>query len=180
MTVQDAGPLAARNALLYSGGSRLGGVSPPSADPLSALGLPVGAALLLNGEMSQRQLGVRLAALTPKGMLMFLEGELGAGKTTFSQGLAQGLGFTGLVSSPTYALIQEYPTPLGMLLHVDAYRVRHPQELYEMDLERLVETARLSLIEWGEAFYDDFPAAPVLRLSHLEGQPDVRQMLRVR
>ncbi|WP_407539702.1 tRNA (adenosine(37)-N6)-threonylcarbamoyltransferase complex ATPase subunit type 1 TsaE [Deinococcus radiomollis] len=155
-------------------------MSLPSADPLSVLGLPVGAALLLNGETSQRQLGRRLAPLTPPGMLLFLEGELGAGKTTFSQGLALGLGFTDLVSSPTYALMQEYPTPQGRLLHVDAYRVRHPQELYEMDLERLVETARLSLIEWGESFYDDFPQAPVLRLEHVAGQPDVRQMLRVR
>ncbi|WP_456831155.1 tRNA (adenosine(37)-N6)-threonylcarbamoyltransferase complex ATPase subunit type 1 TsaE [Deinococcus sp. UYEF24] len=151
-----------------------------SADPLSALGLPVGAARLLSGEASQRQLGLDLAALTPPGTLIFLEGELGVGKTTFTQGLAQGLGFTGLVSSPTYALMQEYPTPLGLLLHVDAYRVRHPQELYEMDLERLISEARLSLIEWGEAFYPDFPEAPVLRLSHLDGQPEARQMLRIR
>ncbi len=155
-------------------------MSLPSADPLTVLGLPVGAVRLLRGETSQRQLGLELAALTPPGMLIFLEGELGVGKTTFAQGLAQGLGFMGLVSSPTYALMQEYPTPQGLLLHVDAYRVRHPQELYEMDLERLLSEARLSLIEWGEAFYDDFPAAPLLRLSHLDGQPGARQMLRIR
>ncbi|WP_424951469.1 tRNA (adenosine(37)-N6)-threonylcarbamoyltransferase complex ATPase subunit type 1 TsaE [Deinococcus sp.] len=153
-------------------------VSP--ADPLAALGLPVGGSLLLTGEEEQRALGRRLATSLPPGTLLFLEGELGAGKTTFSQGLAAGLGFTGLVSSPTYALMQEYPTPQGLLLHVDAYRVRHPQELYEMDFERLVSEARLSLIEWGEGFYDDFPAVPVLRLEHLEGQPEVRRMLRVR
>jgi len=151
-----------------------------TSDPFSRLGLPVGAALLLGGEDAQRRLGRELAPLLPPGTLLFLEGELGAGKTTFSQGLAQGLGFAGLVSSPTYALMQEYPTPAGTLLHVDAYRVRHPQELYEMDLERLVSEARLSLIEWGEAFYDDFPQASVLRLEHLEGQPDARRMLRLR
>ncbi len=151
-----------------------------SDDPFAAVGLHPGAPLLLPGEHEQRALGRRLAPLLPAGAVVFLEGELGAGKTTFSQGLALGLGFTGLVSSPTYALMQEYPTPGGTLLHIDAYRVRHPQELYEMDLERLAETARLSLIEWGEAFYDDFPAATLLRLEHVEGQPDVRRMVRVR
>ena len=149
-------------------------------DPFAAVGLHLGVPLLLKGEHEQRELGRRLAPLLPAGAVIFLEGELGAGKTTFSQGLAQGLGFGGLVSSPTYALMQEYPVPGGTLLHVDAYRVRHPQELYEMDLERLAESARLSLIEWGEAFYDDFPAAALLRLEHIEGQPEERRMLRLR
>jgi tRNA threonylcarbamoyladenosine biosynthesis protein TsaE len=150
---------------------------PSSPDPV---GLPLSVPLLLAGEHEQRELGRRLAPLLPVGAVVFLEGELGAGKTTFSQGLAQGLGFGGLVSSPTYALMQEYPTPQGTLLHLDAYRVRHPQELYEMDLERMVETARLSLIEWGELYYDDFPQAALLRLEHVEGKPDLRQMRRVR
>lgn len=147
---------------------------------LTLPGLQTDVPLRLTGETEQRDLGGRLAPLLPSGTLIFLEGELGAGKTTFAQGLARGLGFTGLVSSPTYALMQEYPTPQGLLLHVDAYRVRHPQELYEMDLGRLISGARLTLIEWGEAFYSDFPSAPVLRLSHLDGEPGARQMLRVR
>ena len=149
-------------------------------DPFGAVGLFSSAPLTLTGEDAQRGLGRQLAPLLPRGAVVFLEGELGAGKTTFSQGLAQGLGFSGLVTSPTYALMQEYPTPQGTLLHVDAYRVRHPQELYEMDLERLVAEARLSLIEWGEAFYDDFPAALLLRLSHVDGQPETRQLVRAR
>lgn len=155
-------------------------VVPPPADLLAALGLLTGVPLLLTGEDEQRELGRRLAGLMPPGSLMFLEGELGAGKTTLAQGLAVGLGFAGLVSSPTYALMQEYPTPQGTLLHADAYRTRHVQELYEMDLERLISEARLSLIEWGEAFYDDFPAAILLRLSHVDRQPDTRQLLRIR
>ena len=155
-------------------------VVPPPADLLAALGLLTGVPLLLTGEDEQRELGRRLAGLMPPGSLMFLEGELGAGKTTLAQGLAVGLGFAGLVSSPTYALMQEYPTPQGTLLHADAYRTRHVQELYEMDLERRISEARLSLIEWGEAFYDDFPAAILLRLSHVDRQPDTRQLLRIR
>ena len=80
------------------------------------------------------------------------------------QGLVAALGFTDTVTSPTYALMNAYPTPAGRVLHVDAYRVRDVQELYEMDLEDLIAGSRLSLIEWGEGLYADYPDAPVLRL----------------
>lgn len=123
----------------------------------------------LDSDAAQRVFGASLLPGLPVGAVLFLEGELGAGKTTLTQGLIAALGFGGLVSSPTYALMQLYPTPQGQVLHVDAYRVRRPQELYEMDLERLTDEARLSVIEWGEAFYADFPDAWVLRLEHLDG-----------
>ncbi|UWX64580.1 tRNA (adenosine(37)-N6)-threonylcarbamoyltransferase complex ATPase subunit type 1 TsaE [Deinococcus rubellus] len=126
-----------------------------------------GQSLELDSDAAQRAFGASLLPSLPVGTVLFLEGELGAGKTTLTQGLIAALGFGGLVSSPTYALMQLYPTPQGQVLHVDAYRVRRPQELYEMDLERLTDEARLSVIEWGEAFYDDFPDAWVLKLEHL-------------
>ena len=113
----------------------------------------------------QRALGAALADLPP-GSLLFLEGELGSGKTTLTQGLAAALGFRGQVNSPTYALMQLYPGAEGQLLHADAYRVRHPDELYSMDFERLIEESRLSVVEWGQLFYADFPQAALLRLSH--------------
>lgn len=131
----------------------------------SAAPLQPNQSILLPTEEAQRDFGAGLAAL-PTGSVLFLEGELGAGKTTLTQGLLAALGFTGLVTSPTYALMQLYPTPQGEVLHVDAYRITHPQELWEMDLERLSLEARLSVLEWGEKFYDDFPAALILRLEH--------------
>lgn len=135
---------------------------------------------LLRGVPEQQALGAALAAALPPGAVLFLEGELGAGKTTLSQGLVGALGFTDAVTSPTYALMNAYPTPAGRVLHVDAYRVRDVQELYEMDLEDLIAGSRLSLIEWGEGLYADYPDAPVLRLEHVEGQPDVRRVTRLR
>nr|WP_229776285.1 tRNA (adenosine(37)-N6)-threonylcarbamoyltransferase complex ATPase subunit type 1 TsaE [Deinococcus ruber] len=147
---------------------------------MDAVGLARGQRLLLSGEEEQRALGQRLATLLPAGTLLFLEGDLGAGKTTLVQGLLRGLDFAGQVSSPTYALMHEYPTPHGRVLHVDAYRVRHVQELFEMELERLTEESYLSVIEWGELLYDEFPAAPILHLGHLDGQPDIRQIERRR
>ena len=128
-----------------------------------------GESRLLESPEAQQALGAALAPELPPGALLFLEGELGAGKTTFTQGLVAALGFTGTVTSPTYALMQEYPTPAGRVLHVDAYRVRHPAELLEMDLEALVAESRLSVIEWGKLFYDEFPGAWRLRLEHAPG-----------
>ena len=142
----------------------------------------VGESSVLGSEAEQRAFGAALAGQLPPGAVLFLEGDLGAGKTTLTQGLIAALGFAGLVSSPTYALMQLYPTPQGTALHVDAYRVRQPQELYEMELERLTQEARLSIIEWGQLFYDDFPAAWLLRLEYLSqtGSPPGRRVTRLR
>lgn len=134
---------------------------------------------LLSGLHEQQQLGAAFAALSA-GALLFLEGELGAGKTSFTQGLVGALGFGDSVTSPTYALMHVYPTPAGRVLHVDAYRVRDPVELYEMDLDELIATSRLSVIEWGEKLYADYPEAPILKLEHVEGEPEVRRVTRLR
>ncbi|WP_339094870.1 tRNA (adenosine(37)-N6)-threonylcarbamoyltransferase complex ATPase subunit type 1 TsaE [Deinococcus sp. VB142] len=135
---------------------------------------------LLRGVTEQRGLGAALAQALPPGSVLFLEGELGAGKTTLTQGLLAAYGFAGHVTSPTYALMQVYPTPAGQVLHVDAYRVRDVAELYEMDLDELIVGSRLSIIEWGEGFYADYPDAPVYLLEHVEGEPELRRVTRKR
>ncbi len=140
----------------------------------------VGADLLLRGLTEQQAFGAALLESLPAGAVLFLEGELGAGKTSLTQGMARRLGFTGTVSSPTYALMQPYPTPRGTLLHVDAYRVRYAAELYDMGLEDLIEESRLSVVEWGQLLYDDYPEAPILRLEHLPEDEGVRRLVRVR
>ncbi|EYB67071.1 hypothetical protein DEIPH_ctg052orf0073 [Deinococcus phoenicis] len=134
----------------------------------------------LHGPGEQRALGAALAHALPAGGVLFLEGELGAGKTTLTQGLVAALGFSGAVTSPTYALMHPYPTPAGRVLHVDAYRVRDVRELYDMDLEDLIAGSRLSVIEWGADLYADYPDAPILRLEHVAGEPEVRQVTRLR
>lgn len=134
----------------------------------------------LCGVTEQQALGAALALSLPPGAVLFLEGELGAGKTTLTQGLVGALGFAEPVTSPTYALMNVYPTPAGAVLHVDAYRVRDVSELYEMDLDELIGTSRLSVVEWGEGLYADFPQAPILALAHVDAQPDVRRATRRR
>ena len=119
----------------------------------------------LRGLDEQRAFGAALSGL-PAGSVLFLEGELGSGKTSLTQGLIAALGFGGLVSSPTYALMQPYPTPGGSVLHVDAYRVRDVGELYDLGLDELIGSSRLSVIEWGEGLSADYPGAPVYLLEH--------------
>lgn len=148
---------------------------PPETGPLA-----VGQSRLLRGSDEQRRFGAALAAALPPAAVLFLEGELGAGKTTLTAGLIGALGFTAAVTSPTYALIHAYPTPAGRALHVDAYRVRDVQELYELDLEDLIAGSRLSVIEWGERLHADYPDAPILRLEHLDGEEDARRVTRLR
>jgi tRNA threonylcarbamoyladenosine biosynthesis protein TsaE len=82
--------------------------------------------------------------------VLILSGVMGAGKTTFVRGLAQGLGATVAVSSPTYTYIHEYPTPKGLLVHIDAYRLENPNKLWQMGLEEYLETAFAVVIEWGD------------------------------
>lgn len=83
------------------------------------------------------------------GEVVWLSGELGAGKTTFVNAMIRGLGAQSRATSPTYALVHHYETPGGPVYHVDCYRVRKPEEAYDLDWETLGSGALL-VIEWPE------------------------------
>lgn len=97
-------------------------------------------------------LGRRLgsaAAGTP-GLVVYLEGDLGAGKTTLARGWLAGMGHTGRVKSPTYTLLEPYATPGGALAHLDLYRLADPEELEFLGLRELAGADEWLLIEWPE------------------------------
>jgi tRNA threonylcarbamoyladenosine biosynthesis protein TsaE len=98
-------------------------------------------------------LSVQLAA----GDVVVLVGELGAGKTTFAQGIARGLGVTVPVTSPTFTLVQQYSGRLP-IAHVDVYRLDRVQELHDLGFEELVDGPGVTLIEWGDAVRQVLPA----------------------
>lgn len=112
--------------------------------------------------------GETLARAAPFGAVLVLIGPMGAGKTTLTKGLAKGLDFAGEVTSPTYTYIHQYPTPHGELVHIDAYRLEDARSLWRMGLEELLEAARLTVIEWGEALIPDFEAVTVIRFQILD------------
>ena len=114
-------------------------------------------------------LAASLLDLAPHGALLVLSGPLGAGKTTLVQALGRSLDSPARISSPTYTLIHEYPSPQGLLVHIDAYRLPNAEALLELGLEDYLERARLIAVEWGEGLLNLFPDALQVRLELLEG-----------
>lgn len=100
---------------------------------------------------AMRALGQALAASLRPGDVVVLSGELGAGKTTFTQGLGAGLGVRGDVTSPTFVISRVHPSLTGgpALVHVDAYRLGGVAELDDLDLETSLDEA-VTVVEWGE------------------------------
>jgi tRNA threonylcarbamoyladenosine biosynthesis protein TsaE len=104
-----------------------------------------------------RRLGIRLGALLKPGDLVCLSGDLGSGKTTLVQGLAQGFGSLDFVSSPTFVLCNEYRRPNGQVLfHLDAYRLSGAPEAEDLDFDRMIEDGVL-VIEWPERIQSILP-----------------------
>ncbi|HET8985251.1 MAG TPA: tRNA (adenosine(37)-N6)-threonylcarbamoyltransferase complex ATPase subunit type 1 TsaE [Trueperaceae bacterium] len=98
------------------------------------------------------------------GDLLVLTGPLGSGKTTLTQAIARHLGSTAVVTSPTYTLVHEYPTPAGTLVHIDAYRLASAAAVERLGLDDYLERARLTVVEWGEGLLDLHPDALWLEL----------------
>ena len=102
------------------------------------------------GEAQQQAIGAALARSCPQQLVLYLGGELGAGKTTLVRGLMRGLGFQGAVKSPTYTLLESYEVAGRGVSHFDLYRLGDPEELEFIGLRDLLEEARLLLFEWPE------------------------------
>ena len=115
--------------------------------------------------------GERLARELPAGATVLLIGNLGAGKTTLTKGIVQGLGAAAAdeVSSPTFTLIHEYGSPAAVY-HVDLYRLENAREAAGLGLEELFDSPAMVIVEWGERFLELMPAERVeIRLRALEG-----------
>jgi tRNA threonylcarbamoyladenosine biosynthesis protein TsaE len=99
---------------------------------------------------AMRALGRRLAGLLQAGDLVILSGALGAGKTTLVQGIGEGLGVRGPVTSPTFVIARVHPSVTGGpdLVHADAYRLASPADVDDLDLDATVDSS-VTVIEWG-------------------------------
>jgi tRNA threonylcarbamoyladenosine biosynthesis protein TsaE len=123
-----------------------------------------------------RALAAGVAALAAPGDLVILAGDLGAGKTAFAQGFAQGLGVDEPVTSPAFILVRTYEGRLPMV-HLDVYRLDTMQELVDLGIAELLDEGAVTLIEWGDAVAPGLPADFLeVRLEPGAG-PDDRQVL---
>lgn len=104
-------------------------------------------------------LGARLAQLAPAQGVIYLIGELGAGKTTLVRGYLRSLGHQGPVKSPTYTLIEPYELGQRRAYHLDLYRMSDPQEVAYLGLRDLLEGEATLLVEWPECGRGYLPAA---------------------
>ncbi|GAA1117810.1 tRNA (adenosine(37)-N6)-threonylcarbamoyltransferase complex ATPase subunit type 1 TsaE [Nocardiopsis composta] len=105
---------------------------------------------------AMRALGARLAALLAPGDLIIMSGPLGAGKTTLTQGIAEGLKVRGPITSPTFVISRIHPS-LGdgpALVHVDAYRLGDAAELDDIDLDATLADS-VTVVEWGEGLAEE-------------------------
>jgi len=92
----------------------------------------------------------KMAALLTTPMTIWLEGDLGTGKTSFARHLIHALGYEGRVKSPTYGLMEQYPLDIGQVLHMDLYRIADPDELEYLGLVDLLDQETILLIEWPD------------------------------
>ena len=114
--------------------------------------------------------GEQLAQRLDKAALVFLHGQLGAGKTTLVRGILRALGHTAAVKSPTYTLLEPYELAGWTVYHFDFYRINDPQELDFIGLDELLDAQAVKLIEWPERAQDRLPAPDVEILLSLEGE----------
>lgn len=109
-------------------------------------------------EAEMDALGAELAGVLAAPAVVFLEGALGAGKTTLARAFLRGLGYTGAVRSPTYTLVESYPFDAFEVHHLDLYRVADPDELEFLGIRDLAASHAIWLVEWAERGADRLPA----------------------
>ena len=133
--------------------------------------------IITSNAAETKALGKKLGALLKAGDCVLLAGELGAGKTTFTQGLASALKIKGDVTSPTFVIAREHKslTDGPNLVHVDAYRLSTLAEISQLDLVTDIETAIL-VVEWGKGLVNDLVAEPIqIIINHNDDDENKRE-----
>lgn len=117
--------------------------------------------VILASSEDTEALGAALWQALPEKCLVFLRGELGAGKTTLMRGLLRAAGHRGSVKSPTYTLVEEYTVAERRVFHFDLYRLKDPEELEWIGIDDYLKMPALCCIEWPEMGQGVLPPADI-------------------
>ena len=109
---------------------------------------------LTNSPVETEAVGEKLAKILTPGAVIAYRGDLGAGKTAFTRGLARGLGITQPVTSPTYTIVNEYLSGRLPLFHFDMYRLHSSDDLWDIGWEDYLERGGICAVEWAENVED--------------------------
>ncbi len=121
-------------------------------------------------------LGEKLAQKLRPGAIIAYEGDLGAGKTAFTRGLARGLGVQESVTSPTYTIVNEYTSGNMPLFHFDMYRLHSADDLFDIGWEDYLERGGVCAVEWSENVVQAMEGAIKVRIQTVCGKEDVRRI----
>ena len=121
--------------------------------------------MIVKNEIELEECGRALAVTLEPGNVVFLEGGIGAGKTTIARGILRGFGYCGIAPSPTYTLMEAYELGSTRIVHMDLYRLERPQDLEAIGIRDYFDGQAIFLIEW--------PGQMIARLP----EPDLRILL---
>ena len=122
---------------------------------------------ITNSPSETENLGAALARVLKPGAVIAYRGDLGAGKTAFTRGLARGLGIKESVTSPTYTIVNEYLSGSMPLFHFDMYRLGSEDELFDIGWEDYLERGGVCAVEWSENVWGAMEDAIVVTISRL-------------
>ena len=123
-----------------------------------------------------QRVGAALAKTLCGGEVIAFLGDLGAGKTAFTRGLAEGLGVTDAVTSPTYTIVNEYLTGRLPLFHFDMYRLGSSEELFDIGWEDYLARGGVCAVEWSENVQDALEAPITVRIDRVPDGDDCRRI----
>ena len=123
---------------------------------------------LTNSPAETEKVGAALGRTLKPGTILAYRGDLGAGKTAFTRGLARGLGCDEIVTSPTYTIVNEYLSGRMPLFHFDMYRLGSSEELFDIGWEDYLERGGVCAVEWSENVWGAMEDAIVVTISRLD------------
>ncbi|MBP1044006.1 tRNA (adenosine(37)-N6)-threonylcarbamoyltransferase complex ATPase subunit type 1 TsaE [Vagococcus sp. BWB3-3] len=130
--------------------------------------------IYLENELATQEMAEKIGAVLESGDCLVLTGELGAGKTTFTKGLARGLGIEQMVKSPTYTIVREYRKGRVPLFHMDVYRLE--EGAADLGLDEYFEGDGVTIIEWGKLIEEELPTDYVELVLSYQAEVNSRQL----